>query len=80
MSQKYCCWKDRGEWNLASRIASKLSSYLHLANNEHYHGLKIQCERLARAYLRLAEQAERNSQLDLTYETPPVKRVEAGRS
>ena len=51
-----------------------------LANNEHYHGLKIQCERLARAYLRWAEQAERNSQLDLTYESPPVKRVEAGRS
>ena len=51
-----------------------------MANNEHYHGLKIQCERLARAYLRLADQAERNSHLDLTYETPPAKSVEAGRS
>lgn len=26
---------------------------------------------LARAYLRLAEQADRNQRLDITYETPP---------
>ncbi len=32
--------------------------------------LKIELERLARSYLRLAEQAEQNSRLDLTYETP----------
>jgi hypothetical protein len=57
----------------------KAAELFALANNEQYHGLKIQCERLARAYLRLAEQAERNSQLDLTYETPPAHR-EAGRS
>lgn len=30
-------------------------------------------ESLARAYLRLAEQAERNSRLDLSYETPHRK-------
>jgi hypothetical protein len=47
-----------------------------LANHEHYGALKIQFERLARAYVRLAEQAERNSQLDLTYETPPIKQSE----
>ena len=58
----------------------KAAELFALANNEHYRGLKIQCERLARAYLRLAEQAERNSQLDLTYETPSAKSVEAGRS
>lgn len=34
---------------------------------------KTELEHLARAYLRLAEQAERNSQLDLSYETPPKK-------
>lgn len=30
-------------------------------------------EGLARAYLRLADQAERNSLIDLSYETPPRK-------
>ena len=42
-----------------------------LAKNEHYAALKVQFESLARAYLRLAEQAERNNQLDIVYETPP---------
>ena len=51
----------------------KAAELFALANNDHYHGLKIQCERLARAYLRLADQAERNSRLDLTYETPPQR-------
>jgi hypothetical protein len=32
--------------------------------------LKTELESLARSYLRLAEQAEQNSRLDLTYETP----------
>lgn len=31
---------------------------------------KAEFENLARAYLRLAEQAERNSHLDVIYETP----------
>ena len=31
---------------------------------------KVEFENLARAYLRLAEQAERNSQADTVYETP----------
>jgi len=34
---------------------------------------KAEFEHLARAYLRLAEQAERNSHLDITYETPATK-------
>ncbi len=34
---------------------------------------KTEFEHLARAYLRLAEQAERNSHLDVTYETPATK-------
>jgi hypothetical protein len=34
---------------------------------------KAEFEHLARAYLRLAEQAERNSHLDVTYETPATK-------
>ena len=55
----------------------KAAELFALANNDHYHGVKIQCERLARAYLRLAEQAERNSHLDLTYKTPLAKSVES---
>lgn len=34
---------------------------------------KAEFEHLARAYLRLAVQAERNSHLDVTYETPATK-------
>ena len=55
----------------------KAAELFALANNEPYRGLRMQCDRMARAYLRLAEQAARNSQLDLTYETPPAKSVEA---
>ena len=35
---------------------------------------KLEFENLARAYLRLAKQAERNSQTDILYETPPEKK------
>jgi hypothetical protein len=34
---------------------------------------KAEFENMARAYLRLAEQAERNSLTDIVYETPPKK-------
>ena len=35
--------------------------------------MRAELENLAAAFLRLAEQAERNSQFDLTYEPPPPK-------
>ena len=35
--------------------------------------LRIGFEHLARAYLRLAEQADRNSAMELVYEPPPPK-------
>jgi chromosome segregation ATPase len=38
--------------------------------------VQAEFEGLAAAYMRLAEQAERNKQLDLTYETPPPKEAE----
>ena len=41
-----------------------------MARSENDLGMRAEFENLARAYLRLAEQAERNSQLDLTYEIP----------
>ena len=34
---------------------------------------KVEFENMARAYLRLAEQAQRNSLTDIVYETPPKK-------
>ena len=41
-----------------------------LASTENNPGVRSEFKNLARAYMRLAEQAERNGQLDLTYETP----------
>ncbi len=35
--------------------------------------VRVNLESLARAYLRLAEQAEKNRHLDITYEPPPPK-------
>lgn len=34
--------------------------------------LRSELDNLARSYLRLAEQAKRNSQIDISYETPPT--------
>jgi len=51
----------------------KAAELFALASQGHYRALKIQFEHLARAYLRLAEQADRNSQLDLSYETPTLR-------
>jgi hypothetical protein len=39
-------------------------------------GLAEEFENLARAYLIVAEMVERNSHLDLTYETPPIRNSE----
>jgi hypothetical protein len=37
---------------------------------------RAELERLAKSYLRLAEQADRNSQTNVVYETPPWRPVE----
>ena len=50
----------------------KAAKLFALASQDHHRALKIQFEHLARAYLRLAEQADRNSQLDISYEAPPI--------
>jgi hypothetical protein len=39
--------------------------------------LQVEFDGLAAAYIRLAEQAERNSHLDVSYETPPPKDAES---
>jgi hypothetical protein len=41
-------------------------------------GVRADLENLARSYLRLADLAEQNQRLDISYETPPPKDGEAG--
>lgn len=43
------------------------------AKRETNRGTRAELESLALSYLRLAEQAERNSLTDISYETPPAK-------
>ena len=43
------------------------------ARREANPALRAELESLALGYLRLAEQAERNSLTDISYETPPAK-------
>jgi len=43
------------------------------AQTENDAARKAEFENMARAYLRLAEQAKRNSLTDIVYETPPKK-------
>jgi hypothetical protein len=43
------------------------------AQAENDQARKVEFQNLARAFLRLAEQAERNSHMDIVYETPPKK-------
>jgi len=49
----------------------KAAELSELARNERYSVLKVEFENLARAYLRLADLAERNSHPDTVYEMPP---------
>jgi hypothetical protein len=53
----------------------KAAELSELARNENYAVLKVEFENLARAYLRLADQAERNSHPDLFYDMPPKNEV-----
>jgi len=43
------------------------------AKREATHSIRTELDSLALGYLRLAEQAERNSLTDVSYETPPAK-------
>jgi hypothetical protein len=60
----------RGEYLLR---AAELSA---MAQSEMHPTHKLEFENLARAYLRLAKQAELNSQTDIVYETPPEKKCD----
>lgn len=45
------------------------------ARAQHEPSQHAKFEALAQSYLRLAEQADRNAQLDVSYETPPPKDI-----
>jgi len=49
----------------------KAAEFQAMAQDEKNVTFRTQFENLARAYLRLAEQAERNIQTDVTHEPPP---------
>jgi hypothetical protein len=59
--------------NVWDQYRVKAAELIALASDQKYTSLAAEFEHLARAYLRLADQAERNSQLDIAYETPPPK-------
>ena len=71
---------DRTSWRIGDNMASRNEYLLRaaelnaLAQVEKDHPDKLEFEKLARAYLRLAKQAERNSHIDIVYETPPEKK------
>ncbi|MFZ1951672.1 MAG: hypothetical protein WBX05_06930 [Pseudolabrys sp.] len=58
-------------WDEYRVKAAELSARAACENDS---ALKAELENLARSYLRLALQAEQNSRLDQTYETPPPKK------
>ena len=47
--------------------AEELSAVARLATNP---AMRVECEKLAQSYLRLADQADRNIHTDIAYETP----------
>jgi hypothetical protein len=55
------------------RYCAKALELLARAETECDPQMRAELENLAAAFVRLAEQAERNSQFDLTYEPPPPK-------
>jgi hypothetical protein len=56
----------------AEQYRVKASEMAALARAETHPFQKAEYERLSLSYLRLADQAERNSQTDVVYETPPA--------
>jgi hypothetical protein len=56
----------------AEQYRVKASEMAALARAETHPFQKAEYERLSLSYLRLADQAERNSHTDVVYETPPA--------
>src|SRR5215207_7020195 len=66
----------RGLMTPADRYRVKAGDMAALAQAEADPFQKAEYERLSLSYLRLAEQADRNSMIDLAYETPPAPQPE----
>jgi hypothetical protein len=57
----------------ADQYRVKALGFFAKAETENNPEIRTEFKNLGRAYSRLAEQAERNAQLDVTYEPPPPK-------
>ncbi len=57
----------------ADRYRERAAEFRAQGANQNNPHIKAQCEALERAYLRLAEQADRNSRTDVIYEPPGVR-------
>jgi hypothetical protein len=70
-----CCVKRHRGFSLVpgDKYRAKALELLARAETESDPQILAEFENLAAAFLRLAEQAERNSQFDLTYKPPPPK-------
>jgi hypothetical protein len=55
----------------ADEYRAKATEFAARARRESEAALRLEYEALARGYLRLADQAECNSHVDIVYETPP---------
>ena len=55
----------------ADEYRVKATQFAAKARRESETALRLEYEALAQSYLRLADQAERNSHVDIVYETPP---------
>ena len=60
--------RKAAEFHAQAQRATSLSPYL-----------RVEFENLAKAYLRLAEQADRNAGADIVYEPPPPKLNDSAR-
>jgi hypothetical protein len=69
----YCVLKNENAMNQAMRYRQKAEELLALASKDLKPDLQVAFAAMAQGYLRLALLAERNSETDVVYETPPAK-------
>jgi hypothetical protein len=73
-TRQYCVKRHRGESVVpGDKYRAMALELLARAETESDPQIRAEFENLAASYLRLAEQAEVNSRLDVTYEPPPPK-------
>lgn len=65
--------KGAGDMSARNEYLLRAAHLLAKAGVEANAAIKDELENMARCYLRLAEQAKRNDETDIVYETPPSK-------